>query len=311
MQVFPNARHGHCVWHLSQNVKVRVKTEKEEAAANFIACAHVYTQFEFTREYARFRRRFPNVGPYLDRWAPVENWAMCYFEGDRYNIDTSNACESLNSTFERARKYFLLPLLDAIIEKISEWFNKHRKESVKYSETRGLVPVVENEIHSLCPIAKTMPVTELNSFERQYSVIGEGGMSYSVDLLRKTCSCRRFDVDKYPCVHAIAAARNFVGTEWILDGLEMEDLTSHYYHMNTWILAYHRTIYPVPHSSVWIIPDEIRQLIFLPPDTTTKPGRNQETRFPSTGERRRKRTNNKFQPGINNNAWLQPEESAS
>ncbi|AAB61075.1 contains a short region of similarity to transposases [Arabidopsis thaliana] len=174
MQVFPNARHGHCVWHLSQNVKVRVKTEKEEAAANFIACAHVYTQFEFTREYARFRRRFPNVGPYLDRWAPVENWAMCYFEGDRYNIDTSNACESLNSTFERARKYFLLPLLDAIIEKISEWFNKHRKESVKYSKTRGLVPVVENEIHSLCPIAKTMPVTELNSFERQYSVIGEG-----------------------------------------------------------------------------------------------------------------------------------------
>ena len=238
-----------------------------------------------------------------------ENWARCYFEGDMYNIDTSNACESLNSTFERARNYFLLPLLDAIIEKISEWFNKHRKESVKYSETRGLVPVVENEIHSLCPIGKTMPVTELNSFERQYSVIGEGGMSYSVDLLRKTCSCRRFDVDKYPCVHAIAAARNFVGTEWILDGLEMEDLTSHYYHMNTWILAYHRTIYPVPHSSVWIIPDEIRQLIVLPPDTTTKPGRNQEIRFPSTGERRRKRTNNKFQPGININAWLQPEES--
>ncbi|CAD5335211.1 unnamed protein product [Arabidopsis thaliana] len=151
----------------------------------------------------------------------------------------------------------------------------------------------------------------LNSFERQYSVIGEGGISYYVDLLRKTCSCRRFDVDKYPCVHAIAAARNFVGTEWILDGLEMEDLTSHYYHMNTWILAYHRTIYPVPHSSVWIIPDEIRQLIVLPPDTTIKPGRNQETRFPSTGERRRKRTNNKFQPGININAWLQPEESDS
>ena len=166
---------------------------------------------------------------------------------------------------------------------------------------------MENEIHTLCPIAKTMMVTELNSFERQYIVIGEGGMSYSVNLLRKTCSCGRFDVDKYPCVHTITAAQNFMETKWRTESIEMEDLTSHDYHMNTWILAYHRTIDLVSHSLVWIILNEIKQLCVLPPENTIKPGRNQETQFPSIGERRRKNTNNKFQLGININALLQPE----
>ena len=112
-------------------MKVKVKNENEEAVAKFSASAHVYTQFKFSREYAKFRRRFPNLGVYLYEWAPLKNWARCYFEGEKYNIDTSNACESLNNTFRRARKYFLLPMLDVIIEKNSEWVNRHRKESSK------------------------------------------------------------------------------------------------------------------------------------------------------------------------------------
>ena len=37
---------------------------------------------------------------------------------------TTNIVEVLNSTLKKATKYLLLLLLDAIVEKMSEWFNK-------------------------------------------------------------------------------------------------------------------------------------------------------------------------------------------
>ncbi|XP_010474324.1 PREDICTED: uncharacterized protein LOC104753827 [Camelina sativa] len=56
-QVFPNAKHGFCIWHMSQNGRGRVKNEKDEAATKFRELAHVYTDHEFRTEYEKFKRR--------------------------------------------------------------------------------------------------------------------------------------------------------------------------------------------------------------------------------------------------------------
>ena len=52
--------------------------------------------------------------------------AKCKFPTERYNIDTSNVVESQNGFF--LTRYDLLPMIDAILLKIGEWFNKHMKE---------------------------------------------------------------------------------------------------------------------------------------------------------------------------------------
>jgi len=96
-------------------------------------------------------------------------------------------------------------MIDAILEKFSEWFNKHQKDSASTSNTRQVMPVVKNILHICCPIAAKLSATELNSFRQEYIVNRKDGFSYFVDLEKKTCSCRCFDIDKYPCVHAIAA----------------------------------------------------------------------------------------------------------
>jgi len=204
--VFPKASHGHCVWHLSLNIKKMLAGDKEAGMAKFMELAHIYTATEFNIRYAEFRRKHPKVATYLDRAIGIEKWARCYFQGDKYNIDTSNSAESMNAVFSEVRKYHLLPMIDAILEKFSEWFNTHRKDSASASNTRQVVPVVENILHTRCPIGAKLNATELNSFRQEYSVIGNDGFSYLVDLERNTCSCREFDIDKYPCVHAIAAA---------------------------------------------------------------------------------------------------------
>ncbi|XP_024009163.1 uncharacterized protein LOC112084170 [Eutrema salsugineum] len=236
-------------------------------AAKFRDCAHIYTQSEFIREYGDFRVRFPKAAEYLDKSVTLEKWARCCFAGDKYNIETSNAGE-------------------------------YRKESCGLFNNKRVVPVLENEKHTRCAIASLLVVTELNSYELEYSVNGMEGKTYVVNLIVKSCCCRQFDIDKFPCEHAIAAAKKLMSTEDGSANIEVYDLCSKYYLIETWALAYHRTIYSVPHHTEWIIPDNIKELVVLPPDVKKKPDRNKEKRVPGPGERRR-RTKNKEDPHLN------------
>ena len=155
---------------------------------------------DFNRAYDRFKLRYPKATKYLEDTTVKEKWARCCVPGERYNLDTSNCVESLNNVFKNARKYSLIPMLDAIIKKISGWFNEHRMEAASGSLENKMVPLVENYLHDLWVFAEKLKVVELNSFEREYVVTCDKGIDYTVSLLLKTCSCKVFDIQKYPCI---------------------------------------------------------------------------------------------------------------
>ena len=146
------------------------------------------------------------------------------------------------------------------------------------------MPIVETEMSKRCVDGGFLEVDELNSFHLEYSVKGSDGKVYTVDMAMLTCSCEQFDKDKYPCVHAVAAA-TFM-TDKTGRELHLSEYCRKYYWVELWALAYHRTIYLVPHMSDWVIPEEVRALKVLPPDYDVKKGRLQQTRFPSAGESR-------------------------
>ncbi|XP_013689982.1 uncharacterized protein LOC106393877 [Brassica napus] len=281
-QVFPQAAHGYCIWHLSQNVKGYVHNNRETCAFKFMECAHAYTEAEFLVLYDAFGRKYPSAAEYLDKSCEQKKWARCYFEGVRYNVDTTNSAESFNGVIKDARKFTLLPMFDFIIGNIAEWFNKHRKEAAEMPPALKLVPIVEEEMSKRCVDAGFIRVDELNNFHLEYSVHGSDGKRYTVDMAMNTCTCEQFDKDKYPCVHAVAAATfmtDKAGTE-----LHLSEYCSKYYLVEQWALAYHRTIYHVPHMSDWVIPEEIRAKKVLPPEFDVKKGKPQQTRKPSAGE---------------------------
>ena len=179
-----------------------------------------------------------------------------------------------------------MPMIDAILHKIGEWLNKYMKEIAYVLMSQKLVPFVENELHLRCWVAATLEVTELNSFDLVYGVIGDDGKNYLVDLKRETCSCKYFDIDKYPCVHAVAASNKFFKQDDCqYDMRDLFVLCSPYYLMNVWGMAYRRTIYPVPHMSEWIVLEETKKLYASPPQYTKRHGRVNERRYPSVGER--------------------------
>ena len=84
----------------------------------------------------------------------VERWARALFHDDRYNIMTSNIVEALNAVLKNSRKYPLLLLLDAIMEKMSEWFNNRRMMADNL--TSPLTPECENILRDHWSIASTL-----------------------------------------------------------------------------------------------------------------------------------------------------------
>ncbi|XP_023636071.1 uncharacterized protein LOC111829986 [Capsella rubella] len=177
--VYPLSHHGYCIYHLSQNVKLSCKNvNRDVVATTFMQVAKAYTESEFEKLYADFSKRFTAADTYLDNHVGQHKWARCFYPGARYNIDTTNTVESINGVFRFLRAYALLPMIDAIVAKLAEWFNKYRKISIETPIEQKLVPFVEKLLHDRCSDAKLLPVTELNNYFHEYSVIGVDGSSY-------------------------------------------------------------------------------------------------------------------------------------
>nr|AAD25591.1 Mutator-like transposase [Arabidopsis thaliana] len=244
--VYLNALHASCIWHLSQNMRLPLKINKDGAADKFRDCAHAYTESEFNKEFGHFTSIWPKDADFLEK-VGFEKWSRCHFKRDKYNIDTSNYAESINGVFRKARKYHLLPMIDVMISKFSECFNVHRQDSCFCSITSQVVPTVENILHLRCPVAAKLTVIELNSYNQEYNVINLNSVSFLVDLKMKSVSCKRFDIDKIPCVHGRSKApRHKEGRN---ANTTIYGLCSVYYVIESWALAYYRTLYIVPHES--------------------------------------------------------------
>ncbi|XP_056864032.1 uncharacterized protein LOC108850274 [Raphanus sativus] len=167
-EAYPMSKHGYCIWKLSHNVEVHVKQGRDEVALQFRKVAQVYLEAEFEQQYQEFRRGIQGV--------------------------------------IKVRRMYLLPMFETVSDKMTKWFNRHRKDAAARPSSRKLVLYVENKMHKIILKGEKLQVTQLNTFELEYSVTGTDGKTYLVDLHHKTCSCRKFDIDKYPCVHAIGAA---------------------------------------------------------------------------------------------------------
>ncbi|XP_073022686.1 uncharacterized protein [Primulina eburnea] len=167
--VYKQARHGHCIWHLGQNIKLGPKS-KVGGIALFMRAAKAYKQVEFDELYEEMKKSYPCITKYPEGSIDREKWARAYFPGSRYNIMTTNGSESINAKLVFARELPMIALLDAIQSLISSWFNNHRKAVV--ASTRHLTPWAETTLRSRFIESQKMEVIQMNTFE--YHVTGVG-----------------------------------------------------------------------------------------------------------------------------------------
>ncbi|KAL5557636.1 hypothetical protein UlMin_033847 [Ulmus minor] len=273
--VFEKAHHGACAWHVAQNIKNKFKCA--DIMGSYWSAVNAYRCEDFTGYMIEISNRYPRVAEYLENEVGFEKWSRCHYPGLRYNITTTNMVESLNSMLVNARDFPYVALLDVIQEKMSKWWNDRR--IVATAITTPLTPSRESELRPRFAQSNGRHTSQLNPIT--YHVKG-GELEGVVDIFNKTCTCKEFDIDKLPCVHAVAAAHHAQ--------VSVYSLVSSYYTKEYYLLAYGETIYPVRSQSQWDVPNEVVTRIVFPREVKEKKrGRPKTSRFPSVGEFRKRK----------------------
>ncbi|CAL9030233.1 unnamed protein product [Prunus brigantina] len=127
--IFPDAHHGACIFHISQNLKNHFKHER--AHLLYFRAATAYCILEFDCHMVQIFKVDPHVGNYLHA-ARYEKWARAYFNGKRYNLMTTNIAECLNSITRDARKLPITNFMEYLrMNILQNWFHKCRTEVAK------------------------------------------------------------------------------------------------------------------------------------------------------------------------------------
>ncbi|XP_010541802.1 PREDICTED: uncharacterized protein LOC104815186 [Tarenaya hassleriana] len=264
-EVYKEAGHRFCARDIAQNLKVKVNRGREGKVREDM---------------------YPKVAEYIQKKElDPEKWARCKFKRERYNLLTINAAESINSVMKKAKRFPVLGLLDMCVSKTVEWFDRYRVEAGCADDSQKKIPHVDKVLHERYETACTYEVIVLNTVTEEFEVTGEKGRKHFVSIEDRTCNCRVFDIDKIPCIHAIAALHKIGKTNVI------PNLCSPYYTRETWRLAYQETVYPVPDCCEWIIDDpDVGNLVVMPPimDEKRPCGRPKQNRYPGPGEARKR-----------------------
>jgi len=128
--------------------------------------------------------------------------AELYFVGKRYGHLTSNIAESLNSWILEAREMPILAMLERIREQLMTWFSNRRQLE---ANTQGiLVSKIATKLQTLVN-TRARKYRYMQATESLYEVKSKETLhDYIVNLEDRTCSCREWQSNGYPCGHALA-----------------------------------------------------------------------------------------------------------
>ncbi|XP_062119357.1 uncharacterized protein LOC133833115 [Humulus lupulus] len=270
---FPEAHHDACIHHVSMNIRAKFKTD--HCHEEFFLAAKAYRKREFLRHFEKIKFKDLAIAQYLENQVGFEKWARSFFPGHRYNLMTTGIAESWNNVIAEARGWPITCLMEFMRHTLQKWFFERR--TAASAATSPLATEVEADLRKLADKS----TTSFSFPSSQYEItVLDGDLDGDVDLRRKTCSCRRFDLTGLPCEHALAGARD--------RGISPYSLCSRFYTVEAWLSSYGGSVYTLGNEESWVIPNDIGSMMIAPPLVKQKAGRPKKKRRLSKGEKNRK-----------------------
>ncbi|XP_062119198.1 uncharacterized protein LOC133832941 [Humulus lupulus] len=234
--VYPKAFHGACIFHLLNNIKVNFSVRGEDLNINFVKVAKAYRVQSFEHYMNEIDKIDTRIRPYLQKIGYC-TWSRCHAPTRRYTMMTSNIAESINAALKAARTLPITTMMEGLRSLVQKW------------------------------------VFLVNTIV--YQVVVEDKGNFLVNLMEKTCECKRFQQNEIPCAHAITI---FAKTR-----LKTYDYVVDYYKTTTMKATYESIVYPLPNESEWTLPETLNKIV-LPPKSRKPPGRLRRKRIRSRGE---------------------------
>ncbi|XP_019196362.1 PREDICTED: uncharacterized protein LOC109190352 [Ipomoea nil] len=269
-EVFPEAIHRFCVRHLYGNLRVAGFHGKAIKDALWTA-ARATTVNSFTRAMRNIHQLDVDAFQWLSDKHPSE-WSRSHFTTSaQCDVLVNNICECFNAMILNARKLPLIPCLEALRNHLMpRFFNNRKKAANEWKST--ICPRIMEKIAVNEEAAASYLCTQCD--EDLFEVRGMWEDGQQVDLRKRSCSCRRWELTGIPCKHAIRAI-------W-LKKLQVINFVSPMYSTECYLKAYAGSINPMAGPDEWPITD--REPLLPPLYTSCKAGRPRKLRKKSAGE---------------------------
>ncbi|KAM6543462.1 hypothetical protein CsatB_007909 [Cannabis sativa] len=268
--VYPDHFHGACIFHLLNNIKSHFGGHGDELTINFVKAAKTYRVSSFEHYMSEIDKIDIRIRPYLENIGH-HNWTRSHCPTRRYTMMTSNIAESINSAITAARSVPITLMIECLRSLVQKWVWKNGNEA------NGIFTEVSVEAETVLRdnLVKGMKyqVEAITTILYQVKVVNKG--DFTINLLDKTCTCRRFQQDQIPCAHAIAV--------FAKRGLKTYDYVADYYKTSTMRATYDTTVHPLPNESEWRLPESLEKIV-MPPKTKKTSGRPRKKRIRSRGE---------------------------
>ncbi|XP_047264155.1 uncharacterized protein LOC124896608 [Capsicum annuum] len=177
---------------------------------------------------------------------------------------TTNIVEFLNSILHDEREYLVAAIFNSIAHRFGEIFRKRYAE-VDNSKTI-FVPVAKTILRENMTEGDKLYMNNINGSIDEFTMLGYE-RSAKVNLSRRSCSCRKYDLVKLPCANAMATLRLKHGDEY---GTSIYNNCSQIYLKESYLLVYLEPIYAVPLESEWSVAREYLKMQILLPNFNPK-----------------------------------------
>ena len=241
-KVFTNGvEHRECMRHLVKNFQKRFRGEVFER--NLWPASRCYRMTTHARHWDEMHKACPKATKWLED-NHKQLWARAKFStASKCDYVTNNIAETFNNWIREDKSLPVVELMDKIRQMIMERFYTRMQLVSKLSGFK-ILPGVMKDLH-----AKSRNLNY--SIHRSGPNVGEvGGVNkdlvpwrFIVDLDKKECTCRGWQLTGLPCVHAIA----LIGTR----RMELEDYVDPYYSVQKFKAAYASPVPPMPSKEEW------------------------------------------------------------
>jgi len=162
-----------------------------------------------------------------------KHWSRAWFNlGSNYDSVDNNMCESFNNWIVDIRAHPIISMLEGIRTKVYVRIQQNRTKSNSWSSR--ICPNVLNKLNKYINFAQKCSAiwNGKDGFE-----VTEWDNRFKVDVKRRTCSCRYWQLAGIPCAHAITVV--FLGSK------APEDYIADYYSVEHYNKTYDHCMMPM------------------------------------------------------------------
>ncbi|CAA0827786.1 Unknown protein [Striga hermonthica] len=257
---FPNAAHGFCLRHVSENFRDTFKNSK--LVNIFWNAVYALTTSEFESKISEMVQISQDVLSWLHVYNP-RLWAVAYFDGVRYGHFTLAVTELLYNWALECHELPIVQMMEHIRHELTLWFDERREAGIQLASSSALVPSAERRISEALADARCYKVLRANEVE--FEVVSTERTNI-VDIRGRVCSCRQWQLYGVPCAHAAAAL--------VSCGRDPRLFAEQCFTTRSYRETYSRAVCPVPDRVAW---DESGggggEMTIKPPKTRRPPGR--------------------------------------